>query len=288
MKLNFTRISPFLIVGVVMAALAFLGPTQGIAQSAAPAASAASPDQTAMPSAPSAADQSYILGPDDVIQVEVLGRSDFNTRARIGQDGTIQLPYLGSVNAANETTPSFADKITKALEAGGYYSKPVLRVEIVSFASRYVTVLGSVTNPGLVPVDRAYHLSDILARVGGVREGGADYVFVRSDKGDGKEYSIKELATGGTEQDPFVAPGEKIYVPKAELFYVSGQVKSPGAFALERGMTLRMAISRAGGLTDLGSLGHIKVTEPDGKVETVTQDTPIKAGDVIVVGERLF
>ena len=88
------------------------------------------------------ADQTYILGPADVVEVSVLGRSDYTTRARIGEDGTILLQYLGRVNASNKTASQLSDEIASALQKGGFFSNPVVRVDVVSYASRYVTVLG--------------------------------------------------------------------------------------------------------------------------------------------------
>jgi polysaccharide biosynthesis/export protein len=263
------------------------------AQNAPPAASAATPaaadvpDQSG-PTPAAAPDRDYILGPEDVIEVGVVGRSDFNVRARISQAGSIQLPYLGTVTAANMTTQELSDKLGKALDAGGYYTKPVVSVDIVSFASRYVTILGEVGQPGLVPVDRPYHFSEILARVGGARSDAADYVVVRPEKGQQQKLSIRLLATGDPSQDPLVQPGDKIFVPKAEQFYISGQVKAPGAYVFENGMTLRMAISRAGGLTDLGTDHGVRVTSKDGRPLHLTLDQGIDGGEVIVIGERLF
>jgi len=196
-------------------------------------------DQTAPDTSGGVTDASYILGPQDVIEVSVLGRNDFTTRARVGQDGLIQLPFLGTMQAAKKTTTQLSADISQALEKGGYFSNPILRVEIVAYASRYVTVLGAVTTPGLVPVDRPYHLSEILARVGGAREDAADYLIVRPENGPEHHYSIRLLVTGDASQDPEVSPGDRILIPKADLFYISGQVKSPGAYGLESGMTLR-------------------------------------------------
>jgi polysaccharide export outer membrane protein len=218
----------------------------------------------------------YVLGPEDVIEVSVLGRSDFTTRAKISADGTMQLPYLGTVKASNMTSEALREQVRGELEKGGYFTKPILSVNIVSYASRYVTVLGSVVTPGLVPVDRPYRLSELLARVGGAKDDAADYVVLRSDKQAERQLLIKTLATGDASQDPFVAPGDKIYVPLAELFYISGQIKLPGAFPLASDMTLRMAISRGGGLTDAGSERRIQLTRHGKRVAK------------IVIGERLF
>lgn len=230
----------------------------------------------------------YILGPQDVVEVELLGQADFHVRSPIGPDGSIQLPYLGRVTAADKTIRQLGADIAQALETGGYYAHPNLSVQIVSYASRYVTVLGEVGSPGLVPIDRAYHLSDILARVGGVKDGAADYLEVRTAEGVEQRYLISALATGGVSDDPLVSPGDKIFSPKAALFYVSGQVKTPGAYPMSNGMTVRMAIGRGGGVSDLGTDRAVKVRDASGKVLRLRLDDKIAPGDVIVVGERLF
>ena len=203
----------------------------------APLAAAQPPPATAgqqsAPQTTSAND--YVLGPGDVVEAKVLGRSDFDARGRIAADGTIQLPFVGSIHAGDRTVSQLTGDIATALESGGFFSHPIVNIEVVSYASRYVIVLGAVAAPGLVPVDRAYRLSEILARAGGVRDGGADYVILRPESGPEQRYLIETLATGGPTDDPFVsAPGEKIYVPPAQLFYISGEVKAPRRLSAHR------------------------------------------------------
>jgi len=230
----------------------------------------------------------YILGRDDVIAVGLLGRNDFGGRARVQVDGTIQLPLIGKIVAAEHTTSELAELIRKALQTGGYYADPIVNIEVVSFASRYVTVLGAFGNSGLIPMNRPYRLSELLARVGGVREGAADYIIVRSLDGQEKHYSIRELATGDISQDPFVKAGDKLYAPTADLFYVYGQVKAPGVFPITGGeLTLRMALVRAGGVTDQGSDKKAEVTR-GGKTITMDPTAKILPGDVIFIKEKLF
>lgn len=264
--------------------LALCGPMLAAAQVAAPVISA--PAEAA--SAEAGAEQSYMLGPEDIVELEVLGRSDFKTRAKIAQDGTILLPYIGAVSASNRTTQQLADEVSHALEAGGFFARPMLRVEVVSFASRYVTVLGAVGTPGLVPINKAYRLSEILARVGGVKGNGADYIIVRPEQGPERRLSIKALVTGDVSQDPYVSPGDKIFLPQADIFYISGQVKQPGEYPLASDMTLRMAIARAGGMTQLGSQRRVKINRRGEKVGRIDLDAKVEPGDVIDVGERIF
>ncbi|HEV2365927.1 MAG TPA: polysaccharide biosynthesis/export family protein [Caulobacteraceae bacterium] len=238
----------------------------------------------------SSADSDYVLGPADVIEVSVLGRADFRARARINEAGTIELPYLGAVVAANKTTTQFADDVAAALEHGGFFEKPVVSVQIVSYASRYVTVLGQVDRPGLIPVDRPYHLSEILARVGGVKETGADYLVLVDPDGRTRRLDVTKLSTGDPSQDPMIAPGDRIFSPRAPLFYVNGQVRAPGTFPLQpEGLTVRMAIARAGGVSEQGSMGKVSVTHP-GAPRAVKEslDAKVEPGDIINVGTRLF
>lgn len=235
----------------------------------------------------SAADAGYVLGPGDVIEVDVLGQSDFRTRARIRSDGSIALPFLGTVAAAGQTTIDFSKAVASSLAKGGYYNSPIVNVEVASYASRYVIVLGEVAQPGLQPVDRAYRVSEIIARAGGLRESGASYVIVRREKGEELKLDFQKLATGSIAEDPFVGPGDKIFVPQAETFYIYGQVNAPGAYGLRDNMTLRKALARGGGLTQLGSEKRISVFRA-GKKQPLAMDEPIGPGDVVVVGERSF
>ncbi len=272
-------------------ALAATAATPGAASApaATPAPSASSTTPAAAPAAADAAsDQTYILGTSDVIEVSVLTHAEFTTRGRISEDGTIRLPYLGSVVAAHKTPGQLSDELSRDLEKGGYYAHPIVKVDVVSFASRYVTVLGDVGSPGLVPVDRVYRLSEILARVGGVKDTAADYVVYRPIQGPERRIPIKTLATGDTNDDPYVSPGDKIYSPKAELFYVSGQVNAPGAFPLITDMTIGMAIARAGGVNVQGTVHNLKLTRKGVKTTVSDLNAKVEPGDVLTVGQSLF
>ncbi len=232
-------------------------------------------------------DAGYVLGPDDVIEVSVLGQPEFGTRSRIRADGTIVLPFVGSTAVSGETPVTLAKRVAGVLKAGGYYSNPIVSVEIAGFASRYVIVLGSVGQPGLQPVDRPYRVSEIIARAGGIRGDGAAFVIVRREKGEELKLPFEMLATGGPNDDPFVAPGDKVYVPQAETYYIYGQINSPGVFPIREKLTLRKAIARSGGLGAAGSEKKISVYR-DGKKASLALDETIQPDDVIVVGQRSF
>lgn len=211
------------------------------------------------------------------------------TRARVGNDGDIVLPLLGKVKALNLTANELAQKVQDGLVKGGFYANPVVRVEIVGVSSRFATVLGNVSSPGLLPLDKTYHLSAVIARVG-AHAGKSGYVILTHADGSQKKYSMEDLATGGGAADPVVMPGDKIYVPAptSEVFYVSGQVKAPGAFPITKDMTVREAIARSGGLTEMGSDKKVKIYRKNVELKGTKLETKLEAGDIVDVGERLF
>jgi polysaccharide biosynthesis/export protein len=97
--------------------------------------------------------------------------------------------------------------------------------------------------------------------------------------------------------DQRVEPGDIINIPRADVFYVSGEVKSPGSFTLKEGTTLRQAVTLAQGLTfnakasrgvifredpALGSRQEIKVDISD-IINGKKDDVPLQANDVVIV-----
>lgn len=259
------------IVGSVSTEAQVVAPTPPVA---APAANSAAP--------------AYILGGGDVVEVGIVGAQDGPARVQIQTDGTIQLPLIGSVMAAGKSLLQLRDEVGARLKQGGFYVSPAVNVTVVTYASRYVVVLGEVNSPGLVPIDRAYHLSEIIARVGGLRGDATDRVMLRRETGEEQSLSISAIATGGAAEDPIVAPGDKIFVPRAETFYIYGQVTRPGNYAMTADMTLRQALAVGGGLTPLGSERKVKLIRKDKEISGTSPGTKVQPGDVVVVGERFF
>lgn len=258
-------------------------------QSSAPETVTAVPVQSATVPAQAAltASEGYMLGPEDVIEVSVLGQPEFTTKAKVEADGSVALPFIGKQQVAGQTPLGLSAAITSRLKAGGFYTNPIAAVNIVSYASRYVIVLGEVAQPGLQPVNRSYRVSEIIARAGGIKATGASHIILRRTDGSDMKLDFRQLAMGSDAEDPVVFPGDKLFVPQAETFYIYGQVNAPGTFAIQDDMTVRMALARAGGLTPLGSQKRVQVYRR-GKASKVPLETPVRPGDVIVVGERMF
>jgi polysaccharide export outer membrane protein len=260
--------------------------TPGSVASPAPAASSGA--ESAAPAV--AVDANFQIGLGDSLVLELVGRKDFDTNAQVSGEGTILVPLVGKIKALGLTTEQLSQAVQDALKKGGYYSDPLVRVSVTGVASRYATVLGDVTTPGLLPLDRAYHLSDIVAKIGAHFNEGSGTVIVTHENGEQAHYNIATIATGAAAGDPLVQPGDKIYVPPAaqETIYCNGQVRTPGGFPLTKNMTIRDLIARCGGVTDMGSDRKLKLFRKNLLVKDVKLDTQLESGDILQIGERLF
>lgn len=230
----------------------------------------------------------YVLGVGDMVEVAVLGREDFKSRVQVQVDGTIQLQLIGDIPAANRTVLQLRDIVRQALIAGQYFTDPAVSVTVVSFASRYVTVLGEAAAPGIVPIDRSYRLSEIIARVGGLRPTAADVITLARATGEVLKLDMVAVATGDISQDVVVNPGDRVFIAVAPQFYIYGEVNSPGSYRLDRKMSLRMALARGGGLTALGTEKRVRVIRDGKELPRYDPNAVLEPGDTVVVGQRLF
>ena len=244
----------------------------------------------ALPAAAQVATNSgYVLGADDAVTVSVYGQQDAGVQTRIKADGTIVVPLIGNVQAAGQTVVSLADLISKKFVAGGYFKNPVVNVEIANFASKTVNIAGKVAQPGVYPLDRAYRALEMLLKAGWVRDAGANYVYLR--RADNKEVRLETeaLVRGAQEKNPLMMPGDTLYVPDADTFYIYGQINRAGAFPVLPGMTVRQAIALAGGVTATGSDRKVGLYRAGSKdKDEVDLETLLQKNDVVVIKERLF
>ncbi|WP_247711492.1 polysaccharide biosynthesis/export family protein [Qipengyuania gelatinilytica] len=237
--------------------------------------------------------EGYILGAGDIIEVAVVGREEYKARVQVQVDGTVQLPFIRDVVAADRTIAQLQDDVAARLKAGGYYTDPVVSVMVAGYASRYVVVLGQVGTPGLLPIDRNYRLSEVIARVGGIGPNGSESVTLTRVNGEQLNVTLEQMATGGDAADPYVAAGDKIFVDRVEegerpTFCIYGEVNGAGCYPVGENMSLRMAIARAGGLTKLGSEKKVKVFREGEDIGKLDLSQTVRTGDVIKVGQRFF
>lgn len=231
----------------------------------------------------------YVLGPDDTVQVIVYGQTEFNVTTRVKADGSIVMPLIGIVQAAGETNITLARQITDKLVASGFLKQPLVNVEVGAYVSRTVNVAGNVTSPGIVSLDRPYHALEALLKSGWVRSDGATFVYLRRQGQPERKLEVEQLVRGGADADPLLVPGDTLFVPMAETFFIYGQINSPGMKAILPGMTVRQAIGLAGGVTASGKADKVGLVRAStGKEIDADPSQKIQNGDVIIIKERLF
>lgn len=239
----------------------------------------------------------YILGPGDVIRVNVYQIPDLTAETRISESGQITFPLLGNVNVGGLTTMGVQEKIGKALKDGGFVLKPQVIVSIVQVKSNLVSILGQIGRPGRYPIENLNtKVSEIVATAGGVLPGGSDVVTLvgtRYDKPVRLEIDVPAiLQSGKTELDIVVANGDIIFVPEAPRAYMYGEVQRPGVFRINRGMTVLQALASAGGVTLRGTERGMRVHRRDatGTVQIIDlkMSDLVEAEDVIYVNESVF
>jgi polysaccharide export outer membrane protein len=234
------------------------------------------------------ADSGYVLGPDDSVQVIVYGQPEFGVATRIKSDGTIVMPLIGTVKAAGLTNISLAKAVTDKLTSNGFLKDPIVNVEIGTYLSKSVNVAGKVTAPGIYPLDRPYHALDVLLKAGWIRAEGATYVYLRRPGSPEIRLEVEGLVRGDDAKDPLLRAGDTLFVPDADIFYISGQVNRPGTFPMLPNLTVRQALVLAGGVTATGSANKVGLIRGGAKETDADPSQIIQKNDVIVVKERLF
>lgn len=225
----------------------------------------------------------YVLGPDDVITIRVPGLDEFgaNTSAiRIDPNGDVRLPLLGKVHAAGLTVDSMQEQMVTKLAR--LMNHPDVTIMVTEFASRPVSVLGSVKNPGVHQLGGRRTLLEVLSLAGGIEDtaGNAIRITRRAEMGPLPLADVKRDASGGfyvgevdvrsllEARNPAsnieVLPNDVITVPKGDLVYVIGAVRRPGGFILnqEKQMSVLQALSLAEGLDKLANAGSARILRP--------------------------
>lgn len=238
----------------------------------------------------------YLLGAGDTVRVSVYQNPDLTTEARIAENGSISFPLIGAVKLGGLSVPAAEQRIAGLLKDGRFVLQPQVTVLPLQMRSNLVTVLGYVNRPGRYPLDTpGIRLSDMLATAGGVASTGADIVTLQTSR-DGhsqrRSIDIPRMFESGSGADELLAPGDIIFVGRAPQFFIYGEVQRPGAFRLERDMSVMQGLATGGGLSARGTARGLVVhrRSADGKLQvlTPTMDDRLQPDDVIYVKESLF
>jgi polysaccharide biosynthesis/export protein len=236
------------------------------------------------------------LGPGDQITLEVYGQPDMNSTLYVGDDGTISVPLAGQVKVSGLTPVIAAKRVESALISGQFLVAPHVTIALLVGKSQRVSVLGEVRTPGRYSIDPNTSVFDLLAQAGGTTQDSADVIDVSRTEADGRvtHYTIDLKASdrNGATSAQKLESGDEIMVPRAEQFYIYGEVTTPNKYRIERGMTVVEAIARAGGVTPRGSERRVDIKRigKDGNyvVRHAKASDLVEPNDVIRVKESIF
>jgi polysaccharide export outer membrane protein len=253
----------------------------------------------------------YRIGAGDVLRIAVYGHDDLTQTVVVQPAGSVVLPLLGPIKAADATPAQLEDVIAAHLGKGLIRDAKVT-VVVQEYRSKVVFVVGEVARPGTYPMAGETSVIEILARAGPLSpNAGSELLVVHASDRSGPEVTpaglppaakatargevvridLRDIQAGRLERNILLQPNDTLIVPQASQIFVSGEVRSPGAFAYRPGLTIRQAVSLAGGFTPDASTRNARIVrQVEGKPKTLKLkvDEPVQPGDTVTIQTRLF
>jgi polysaccharide export outer membrane protein len=190
----------------------------------APAANSNNGPPTTQPTATSSAspatkphDDTFIIGADDVLAVNVWKEPDISRSVPVRSDGMISLPLAGELQASGQTPHQLEIAIAGKLKS--YISEPEVTVIVQEIRSQKFNILGQVARPGSYPLTNASTVLDAIALAGGFRDFAKQKnIYILRQNPDGGQsrlpFNYKEVIKGkDSAQNIKLQPRDTIVIP---------------------------------------------------------------------------
>lgn len=250
---------------------------------------------------PGPQDKDYIIGPEDVLEIQVWGNKDLNQVVFVRPDGRTSLPLVGEIGVSGKTVQALQDHLTNVYEKT--VKGAVVTVIVKEIRSRPVYFIGGFGKPGVMQLTRELTLLQAISVIGGVvpNADGEKGFVLRGDKRIPIDFN-RLVQRGDLSQNPKLEPGDSVVVPLADAVYVNGEVKLPGAVKYSGDLTILKALTQVGGLTPLAAAGRVDVLRGNAeKKERIRVDVDkmmrspdenpdirLQPNDIIFVPQRIF
>lgn len=188
--------------------------TSGSTPATSPAAAALQPSATSAAPVPVEAPSDYLIGPQDLLKVEVFGVESLDRSVRVNSRGQIALPLVGLVQAGGLTGEQLAADIAARL-AKDYLQNPQVTIFIEEFTSQRATVVGSVKSPGVYPLKGRTTLLQVVAGAGGTTSVATGTAAVLRSEPDGTRKMLQydlDAIRDGEAPDPEVLGEDVVHV----------------------------------------------------------------------------
>lgn len=246
----------------------------------------------------------YLLGPGDLIEVEIFEAEELNTTARVSSRGHITLPLLDQVEVKGLTAHEAEERI-ETLYREQYIKDPHVSIFVKEHFSQRITLVGQVKNPGTYDYMARQRLLDVLALAGGLTDKAGPYVQVRRSGATTDQRNVymvdleKLIHEGAVQLNLTINGGDVVFVPEAGLFFVDGAVRRPGSYPIKSKITLREALLVAGGLAPYAEKNLVTIIRDGGvqgrkvirlnlETDPGAAETKIKDHDVIVAKDSAW
>jgi polysaccharide export outer membrane protein len=212
----------------------------------------------------------YQLGPNDVVELRVFGEPQFDGSFAVDGDGKLVVPFVDQpIDAQCRTIKDVRRDVEGALAK--FLKNPRVYMTVKDEKSRSPAIVyGAVRSPAPYEMRRPARLLELISKSGGVTEQQSGTIQIvhtqpllcpdpdelaAAPVNTGTDslgvpfniYRVEDLKLGKSEANPYIRPGDVIYVAEAAPIYVTGSVVQPANLYLKEGMTLTRAISIVGG-----------------------------------------
>jgi protein involved in polysaccharide export with SLBB domain len=155
------------------------------------------------------------VGPGDVFLLEIVGEKELPREYQVASDGSVELPYLHTVQVAGLEPQEIARLVRKLLIEKQFLSDPSVVLQIKEYNSRRITIMGQVAKPGTFPYTTGLSLLQALSQAGGLT-GIANLDRVNLTRRSGKSSRTVVISVGtimeGRSADIPLQSGDRIFV----------------------------------------------------------------------------
>jgi polysaccharide biosynthesis/export protein len=204
--------------------------------------------------------EAFILGPGDVLDVEILGEPTSHAKVTVGPDGKIYYSLLPGTFVWGMTIAEAKEALENQL-AKFLRLKPEVGLSLSAAISQRVWLLGEVAAPGVYPLSTPKTLLEAISFAGGPATNHLSESFVIR-KGQRIPIDLARLLEeGDLSQNIYLQPDDFVYLQttKSHEVYVMGAVTQPIAIPFRRGVSLATAISYAGGPIPYAAMSQVAI-----------------------------
>ncbi|WP_245454288.1 polysaccharide biosynthesis/export family protein [Aquabacter cavernae] len=162
--------------------------------------------------------QSYRIGPLDLLDITVFKVGDLTKVVQVGENGRIDFPLVGEVQAAGRTPNELGRDLARKL-GENYLRNPQVSVLVKEYNSQKVTVDGVVRQPGVFPLQGGMNLVQAIAMARGIDTSLSDGTIIIFRTVEGRQaaarFNMRDVREG-TVDNPQLVAGDVIMVPSSD------------------------------------------------------------------------